>query len=83
MVCVNCMYFHESFGDHEMCGGRRPCLNYAGEYEKNYFEPDRDYVKQNLSSCDNCGHNEEEDVCRWCVRNQDLEDRWETEEVDA
>lgn len=75
--CINCKHWLRSeLGEDDLCEGIRPCLNWRGEHEANYFEPADDYIKDYYANCENCYYEWDYEVCSGCTRCPDLQDRW-------
>lgn len=75
--CINCRFLHDQTEDEETCNGRE-CCNWDGEYTRNYFEPDEDYILDEVACCDNCKHKGIDHICVDCSR-YSRDDLWEAE----
>lgn len=74
-VCINCRFLFEQNGDEETCNGRE-CSNWDERYTVNYFEPDEDYMRDDIANCDNCKYQNMFSICETC-RRLPREDKWE------
>ena len=81
-VCINCLYFCSAadIGNIDLCGGQRPCVNYAVGNTENFFVPDDWYLRDRFG-CDACIYYIEDDWSEECCECSRLyEDRWERRE---
>ncbi|MBQ8087053.1 MAG: hypothetical protein IJ234_01360 [Clostridia bacterium] len=74
-VCINCRHLYGLNNDEETCGGRE-CCNWDEKYTENFFEPDEDYIRDDVANCNNCAHQHQLSICEWRSR-LEREDLWE------